>query len=49
MLIDSPTDDEVYNTYLWESIMKYSKIVSKCCKEKAKIAKEKHEEMMKKK
>ena len=41
MLIDSPTDDEVWNTYLWESIMKYSRIVSKCCKEKAKIAKEK--------
>ena len=41
MLIDSPTDDEVWNTYLWESIVKYSRIVSNCCKEKAKISKEK--------
>ena len=41
MLIDSPTDDEVYNTYLWESIMKYSRMVSKCCKIKAEIAEEK--------
>ena len=41
MLIDSPTDDEVWNSYLWESIMKYSRMVSKCCKIKAEIAEEK--------
>ena len=41
MLIDSPTDDEVWNTYLWESIMKYSRMVSKCCKIKTEIAEEK--------
>ena len=36
-----PTDDEVWNTYLWVSIMKYSRIVSNCYKIKAEIAKEK--------
>lgn len=41
MLIDSPTDDEVRNSYLWESIMQYSRMVSKCCKIKAEIAKDK--------
>ena len=41
MLIDSPTDDEVWNVYLWNSMEKYSRIASKCRKEKTKISKEK--------
>ena len=35
------TDDEVWNVYLWNSMEKYSRIASKCRKEKTKFSKEK--------